>query len=213
MNILPDPNNKMNSAGQLDPAGTAGPGFASVTLTSVEPIMRTRTNSNRLLTRSEVGQKWQITIGYNKMSRQEFEVLNAFLLAKNGGLTPFFVELPQYLVPQDSAMTTDPTTSAAVSAGSTSIPFTSTAGVPTRGDLFTVNDSSDSAHTKAYKVVSVDAGVITCSPGVVRDISSGATLVFSSPKLRVVLAGDSVTESLDVNNLYSFGLKLEEAQV
>ena len=37
-NILPDPNNTIGEAGQA--AGTAGPGFATVSLTSEQPTMK-----------------------------------------------------------------------------------------------------------------------------------------------------------------------------
>ena len=46
-NILPDPTNTIGNAGQV--AGTAAEGFASVQLTSDQPTLRDRTNSDRLL--------------------------------------------------------------------------------------------------------------------------------------------------------------------
>ena len=50
--VLPDPNNTIGDAGQ--PAGTAGPGYASVQLTSDQPTLRDRTNSGRILARAIV---------------------------------------------------------------------------------------------------------------------------------------------------------------
>ena len=51
LNILPDPNNKIDNAGIADNTnGVAGPGFASMTLTSNDKVMMSRTNTGRTRT-------------------------------------------------------------------------------------------------------------------------------------------------------------------
>jgi len=45
-NTLPDPNYQVGDDGGT--SGSTGPGFASVSLTSTSPIMKTRTNSGRM---------------------------------------------------------------------------------------------------------------------------------------------------------------------
>ena len=99
--VLPDPNNTIGDAGQV--AGTAGPGYASVRLSSENSTMRTRTNSGRLISRAIGYHLWKISIEYNPMTREDFQRIYNFLIHKRGGLTPFFVSLPQYRIPQDSA--------------------------------------------------------------------------------------------------------------
>jgi len=70
-NVLPDPNNSIGNAGQS--TGTAGPGYASVSVTSEQPMLRDRTNSGRILARSVAGHTWKIKISYNPMTREDFE--------------------------------------------------------------------------------------------------------------------------------------------
>ena len=70
-NILPDPNNTIGAAGQV--AGNAGPGFASVQLTSTQPVIRDSTNSGQLLARAIAAHKWSVNITYNPMVRSDFE--------------------------------------------------------------------------------------------------------------------------------------------
>lgn len=212
-NILPDPNNPINAAGEYDAGGTPGPGYASVRLSSIEPIMRDRTNSQRLVTRGVAGHRWEISINYNPMTREEFDPIYTFLLYRRGGIRPFFVSLPQYTLPKDSALVTDPTTTSPVVAGESVIPYTVAAGTPTMGDLFTISDPSDSAHTKAYMVIGVSAGNIITNTPVARDISNGSTLTFIDPFIRVVISGDVQEYNLGTENLFSFSLKLEEAQI
>ena len=104
LNILPDPNNAIGNAGET--GGTAGPGFASVQLTSDQPTMRDFTNSGRLLARAIARHQWKVNISYNPMTETEFNRVYSFLLHRRGGVNPFFVSLPQYRTPQDSTFAT-----------------------------------------------------------------------------------------------------------
>ena len=105
--VLPDPSNKRTYWGAADTSGDAGPGFASVKLTSDQKIMMSRTNSQRVISRAAAGQKWNIDIGYHPMTRAEFNPVYTFLLQQRGPLTPFFVELPQYSSSQNALFNTD----------------------------------------------------------------------------------------------------------
>jgi len=210
--VLPDPNNKIDATGLNNPTGDPGPGFASVRLSSNQQIMSNRTNSGRLVLSTVASQYWDISISYNPMLREQFDIIYSFLLRKRGGLIPFQVSLPQYLRPKDSALVNNPVTTALVDAFQSSIPYYVSAGTPKIGDLFTVEDPNDSAHSKAYIVTGVIGGSIHCSPPLSKEVSAGATLRFIDPLIRVVFSGDVEEYSLNVNNLFSFSLKLEEAQ-
>lgn len=211
-NILPDPNYPITDAGETNMAGNPGPGFESVKLASVQPIMSSRTNSGLSLTRAIAAHHWTIDISYNPMTREMFDPVYSFLLSRRGGLLPFYVSLPQYRTPKDALMVSNPTTSALVTAGSLTIPFSSAAGTPKPGDLFTVSDVGDSTHTKAYMVSWVDAGEIGLTSEVSKNITSGSTLTFINPLIRVLGKGQQ-EYNLGVNGLYAFSLKLEEAQI
>ena len=107
---LPDPNYKRFVDGTNDASGTTGPGFAQVKLTNDQKILTSRTNSQRLLARAIVGQKWKIDINYNPMTQEEFAPVFAFLLEKQGPMNPFFVSLPQYRTWQNSSFNSFVTT-------------------------------------------------------------------------------------------------------
>ena len=76
--ILPDPNNTIGEAGQV--AGTAGPGFANVSLTSDQKTMKDFTNSGRILARAIAAHRWKIKISYNPLTRDEFDRIYTFLI-------------------------------------------------------------------------------------------------------------------------------------
>jgi hypothetical protein len=100
-NILPNPDNAYNVAGQ-DSGNDTGPGFVSVKLSSEHKINNQRTNSGRLISRELSGHKWNIDITYNPLTREEFDPVYSFLLQSRGSMKPFFISLPQYSVPKDS---------------------------------------------------------------------------------------------------------------
>ena len=123
-NTLPDPNNTITAAGTDAGGGTAGPGFKSVQLSSIQPILRDRTNSGRIISRSHVYHKWEVGITYNPLTKAQFDPIYNFLLHKRGTLKPFFVSLPQYRAQGPTSRTV---ASSAV-AGATSITFSGSGG-------------------------------------------------------------------------------------
>lgn len=205
-NTLPDPNNRINHAGN-DSSGTYGPGFASVKLAAVQPVMRDRTNSGRVITRSHVYHKWDISITYNPLTKEDFDPIYNFLLHKRGTLTPFLISLPQYRAQGPTSRTIAST----VAAGATTVTSAGSGGTAIKpGMLFTIADSQDSAHTKAYVVTQVNGTALTISPGLAKAVVGGASLNFADPKLKVIQTSDTREYTLNTNNLYSFSLKLEE---
>jgi len=233
-NTLPDPNNTIGTAGQVN--GTAGPGFASVNLSSIQPTVKDFTNSGRLLARAIAFHKWEVQIKYNPMIRSDFERIYTFLLQRQGGINPFFVSLPQYRVPQDSTFATFAASNnleatGTITAGATTA-LLSTSGysnttnkTPSPGDLFTIT-GTNSNHTKTYMVTRAettadyDTGKAQPSasqvrihfiPGMAKQVENGDDFIFHNPLIKVI-AKDSQQYSLNTNNLYNYSLSLEEVQ-
>jgi len=237
LDILPDPSNPIGLGGQAlatASGGTAGPGFASVTFSSEAPIQTSRTNSGRVITRSIAGHKWNINIRYNPMTRDQFEPVYSFLLEKNGRLNPFFVKLPQNANSRNAAFTSADATITTATTGTKGAGFilqaghnTTEATQPQPGDMFTISDSNDSLHTKAYRVTRVMGNstynsalhsqpttaqrIVYFTPHLQRDVAQGATCDYT-PLVRVMLKADVQSYSLGTNNLFQFSLNLEEAQ-
>ena len=238
LDILPDPNNPIGTAGQslaTGSGGTDGPGFASVSFSSEAPIQMSRTNSGRVITRSIAGHKWNINITYNPMTRDQFEPVYSFLIEKNGRLNPFFIQLPQHMLSRNTAFASANPTITTATTGSKGAGYILTAGhsttestQPQPGDMFVIQDSNDSLHTKAYRVTRVMGNgtynsaihsqpttsqrIIYFTPHLQRDVASGATCDFGGPYIRVMLKSDVQSYSLGTNNLFQYSLQLEEAQ-
>jgi len=231
-NILPNPSNAYNIAGQ-DSGNDKGPGFASVKLASEHAINNSRTNSGRLISRELSGHKWGIDINYNPLTREEFDPVYSFLLQARGSMKPFFVSLPQYKNPKDLTFSqyvgtngfspNDPHAAGLTEILVEQANYTTSNGTPRPGDIFNIADT-DSNHKKAYQVTRVETAAdhtnavdadqlrIHFIPALQRNVSTSATLTFVNPLFRVVLKNDVQEQSLGVNGLFSFNLKLEEAQ-
>jgi hypothetical protein len=98
----------------------------------------------------------------------------------------------------------------------------------TRGDMITFNDSSNSNHLKAYKIVRMHTSTNKLSgdsalnqsderryyvvPPVEKEVSASSSLVYTNPLIRVINTSDVFEYNLGTNNLFQFSLNLEEAQ-
>ena len=165
------------------------------------------------------------------MTRDQFEPVYSFLLEKRGRLKPFYVVLPQYSSPRTSTSGTISFQSAE-SAGANNFITSghdSVTGGLRPGDMFTVTDSQNSNHKKAYQIVRVndstnklssDSALNTSderryyvTPPLEKSVTSGSTLVYTNPLIRVIQTSDVQEYDLGTNNLYQFSLQLEEAGV
>lgn len=238
---LPDPGYKRHFSGanEVSGVGDVGPGFASVDLTSDQKVMVSRTNSQRVLAKAVAGHKWNIDIKYHPMTQAEFRPVDAFLQAKQGALNPFFVALPQYNTPANSAWVTDLgnhtfTAASAHSAGVSKIEITGSSSytvnagstdIPLPGEVFTITDSSNTNHTKVYMITYVETPALyeagTTAPGtnnlrlginppLAKDVTTNGTLNFINPLFKVIMPAATRKYSLNTDNLYQFSLKLEE---
>lgn len=232
---LPDPTFGVSNAGSVDAAGTKGPGFASENVRSIRPVQVSRTISGRGVHRETGSHVWEIDIQYHPMLRAQFDVVASFLDTRNGRLYPFYVVLPQYSKPRDSAFATFAAANVMQivgthTAGKESILIDAVpniSGTASFGDFFTITDTNDVNHTKAYKVNRVETNALYqqgttqptvkqlrlwITPPLVRDVADNATINWINPRFRVIQKGDVQEYKLDTDNLYQYNLQLEEIQ-
>jgi hypothetical protein len=234
---LPDPNWTINTAGEGHASShTAGPGFSAITFSSEAPVQVSQTNSGRIITRQIAGHKWGVSITYNPMTREEFEPVYSFLLQRKGRLNPFYVVLPNQSSSRNTAFNTwlatpkvilaDGALNAGVDVMRQKVHSDVVTTQPQPGDMFTITDDEDSLHTKIYRITRVTnendfltgseptdvQRYIYFTPNLQRGIKDEAIINYTNPQIRVILKNDVQEFSLGTNNLYTFGLQLQEAQ-
>ncbi len=231
--VLPDPYNPLTTAGQR--TGTRyGPGFASVVVGNADGGQVDRTNSGRVVSRSYGGSHLTAKITYNELTKADFEPVSSFILMRNCKINPFYVELPQYTLPDDATFAsfcssntiTLPTAHAAglmyIIVGSTG----TITGLPKPNSLINIVDSTNTNHTKAYMITRVETNTdyetTLGAPGsnklrlslhcpLSKASASGSTVIFLSPKMKCLLTNQWEYE-LSNDNLYNFGIQVEEAE-
>ena len=169
------------------------------------------------------------------MTRDQFEPIYSFLLQRKGRLNPFYVVLPNQNASRNANFNThlssntilvDGALNTGVEVMKQKVHSTTAADQPQPGDMFTITDSGDSLHTKVYRVTRVTnasnflAGsepaaaerYVYFTPNLQRATSNNSTVNYTNPQIRVILKKDIQQFSIGTNNLYTFGIQLEEAQ-
>jgi hypothetical protein len=189
--LLPDPNNKINSAGASDSSGTAGPGFAKIKFTSENNTQMSRTISGRGVAASPGFHKWSFDISYNPMTRDEFDPVASFLESRRGRLNPFYVILPQHAKPRDSDFNTFLTTTGrkiyvgwyhsvnnySIASGIATVYFSDTKTIPP----FNIGDSIGVTAAVMGSISGTSPIVTECTTSYVRFAASGTVGLTAIP--------------------------------
>ena len=223
---LPDPFNAINSQGNV--GSTAPVGFAGVTVTSKQDIMKSRTNSGVTVTRAASYHMFQVNVSYNPMTKANFDLIYAFILEKQASLRPFFVQLPQHYSSAASGTSIPLVESATIGTRQVLVNTTATINV---GDMFNIVDANGVAvnnHTKAYQIVRVETSStlhsdatlntatnptatnhkrLTFTPNLFKAATYNATsssnqfLEVGRPKIQVLQSGNTQQYQLNADNL------------
>lgn len=221
-NILPDPVNTIDEAGQNLSGGVAGPGYKTVKLSSVQNVLTDRSRSGITYRRINQYHQWKIDITYNKLTKTQFDTVYPFLLQRQSFQEAFFVNLPQYQYPGSPRSGINYAAATILQPAGQQYFQTGASGDLlnlNKGDMFTISDPTDATHLKAYKVTAIDAAnyqlfiTPTLQRKVDRTSANGSPVISwdpNNPKIRVIAVGSTVDYSLDSSGLYSFSVKLEE---
>lgn len=225
-NRLPDPDWGIDQDGTGGTSFTKGPGFASVNVSSKQPVMRDRTNSGRLISRVQMYHQWRIDISYNPMTEAQFDPIYSFLLRKQAEASAFYVVLPQDKLTSGNFNTLanvagDFNATANISAGARALTldhggtapasdFTAD-NLPPVGTYFNI----PSIDFKTYMITAAELNStnadISFIPALSKNITTTDDFEFLTVQFRVVQVGDTSQYSLGTTGLYQFSLKLEEA--
>ena len=209
--ILPDPNHKINLAGQTDAAGLGGPGYAAVSVKSTERMIQSKYNSQRYESQPGSYHAWQIGISYNPLTCEEFHTIFAFVEFKRSGLEPFYVSVPPY----DAQTLIGITLDSAASKKDETLEIDGTGAAP--GMIFNVAGSP-----KVYKVTRVETNTLNDSPvsvgkerlhitpPLIEDVASSTSLNFVDVLFKVDQLGDTSNYVLNSDGLFQYSLSLEE---
>jgi hypothetical protein len=189
--------------------------FRAVNFRSNQKTLFSETDSGKTFRRQVQGQRFSFTVSYPPMKRTEFAPIMAFIMKQRARKENFTITLPSYF----NALGSETGTllvNGAHSVADTTIAIdgfaSDGAGRLKAGDLIKF------AHDKVYMIIddvtsSSNAATVTIEPPLRTALTNNSSVAYDSIQFTVHLASDVQEYSLGTNNLYTFSLNLEEAQV
>ena len=240
-NTLPDPNNSIGDGGQTTGSAGPGFSSVKLasehkilnTRTNSGRLVSRELSGHKWnidisynpMTRDEFDPVYSFLLQKRGAMRPFFVSLPQYKAPKNSDFATYVASSPNKFVTTSSLAAGAVSLTVNHSGGTTY--NSSTHGTAKPGDLFTIDDTNDANHTKVYQVVRVESALaqesgttdlstnelrIQFIPALQRAVSSAAEVKFHDPQFRVILKNDIQEYDLNSDNLYSFSLKLEEAQ-
>lgn len=162
------------------------PEFASLNVTSRHNNVKTETRSGRVQVRSIGAQRWELTAQYRLMTREQMQPIIAFIMAQQGSLETFQIQLP---VHDDALGNVSGTVRAngAHAIGDSTITIDGITGTLKAGDFIKFAN-----HTKVYMVTAdrSGAGTLSIQPGLLSAVPDNTVITYDNVQFTVRLAND-----------------------
>lgn len=190
------------------------PGPKDAELISDQPTFTSKSETGKRQARNAGGHQWFATFNYPLLNRDEFEPINAFIMAQRGELEEFQVVMPQKATPRGVA-TGSPTVAVPAIAEDTTIIITgftiNTPGILKAGDVIKF-----ASHSKVYmNITDLDANssgacVATIEPPLVQPLGAGEVVTVNNVPFTMSVIGlhKYKTRNPMVN---TYKLKMEES--
>lgn len=162
------------------------PEFASLNVTSRHNNVKTETRSGRVQVRSIGAQRWELTAQYRLMTREQMQPIIAFIMAQQGSLETFQIQLP---VHDDALGNVSGTVRANGShaIGDSTITIDGITGTLKAGDFIKFAN-----HTKVYMVTAdrSGAGTLSIQPALLSAVPDNTVITYDNVQFTVRLAND-----------------------
>lgn len=164
----------------------ASPEFASLNITSRHNNVRTETRSGRVQVRSIGAQRWELTAQYRLMTRAQMQPIMAFIMAQQGSLETFQIQLPLH---DDALGSVSGTVEAngSHSIGDSTINIDGITGTLKAGDFIKFAN-----HSKVYMVTAdrSGSGVMNIQPALLEAVPDNTVVTYDNVQFTVRLAND-----------------------
>lgn len=196
-------------------AGTfpSTPEPATATLTYVQPVFASMSESAKRQSRISGGHLWRIELNWDKNTREFFAPLYAFIASQRGRFDSFQIVLATHKTPIGAGGGT-PLTNGAVTEGAETVAtdgWPASTTVLKAGDVFKFND-----HSKVYLITSdattdgTGAVTLNLTPPVIKAVSDGIGLTTTGVQFTVAMNDDMLEWKASAPHLVGYSLDLVE---
>jgi hypothetical protein len=181
------------------------PEFQAINVSSRHNNLFSEALSGRVQVRSLGGQRWAFTARYNRMTRQEFQPVFAFVTSQQGRLGSFGI-VPPVIGSTSGDATGTARVNGTTPAGETSVPVDGFTGSIKAGDFVKFN------HGKVYMVTEDRSGPgnISIEPALVTDVADDEQMVYNDVTFTMRLDNDVQEYDLNASEQYEYQVDMVE---
>lgn len=182
------------------------PEFQSINFRSNSPVTSNTSISGKRTVRSLNSQRWEFSARYDRLTKEEFGPVYAFLISQGGQLGEFSVIPTEISSARGNASGTC-TIGVTTNAGSSTVVVGLT-GSLLKGDLIKFSN-----HTKVYMVTEdrSGSGTLTIFPSLLQQVTTSDTVIYDDVPVQVRLVNDIQEFELNSNNQYTFEVDFRES--
>lgn len=185
------------------------PEFQSINLRSVNSTASNESISGKMTVRSLGSHRWEFTASYDRLTKEEFNPVYAYIVSQ-GGMLGSFTIYPSEINNTRGTAAGAVLVNGSHTAGDTTINIDGLGVSETlkAGDIIKFAN-----HDKVYMVVSdrTGDGVLTIFPALTANLADNEAITYNNVPMVVRLANDIQEFSLNSNNQYGFEVDFRES--
>jgi len=176
------------------------PEFQTINVTSRNFTRKSESLSGKISVRANPSQRWEMTASYDRLTKSEVGIINAFIVSQ-GGEYGFFDLIPTEI---SSSRGSNPAGTARVNgahtAGDKTILIDGLLNSLLKGDFVTF-----AGHTKVYMLTEdrAGAGTMTIYPPLVANVPNNAIITYNNVPFKVRLKNSVQSYEVSANNQYN----------
>lgn len=181
------------------------PEFQAINVSSRHNNLFSETVSGRVQVRTLGGQRWAFTAQYNRMTREEFQPVFAFVTSQQGRLGSFGI-VPPVIGSTSGTATGTARVNGSAAPGATEVPVDGFTGTIKAGDFVKFS------HGKVYMVTADQdgAGNISIEPALVQGVNDEEEMVYNDVTFTMRLDNDVQQYDLNANEQYEYQVDMVE---
>jgi len=181
------------------------PEFQAINVSSRHNNLFSEALSGRVQVRSLGGQRWAFTARYNRMTREDFQPVFAFVTSQKGRLGSFGI-VPPVIGSTSGDATGTARVNGSTSAGESSVPVDGFTGSIKAGDFVKFS------HGKVYMVTEDRSGPgsISIEPALVTDVADDEEMIYNGVTFTMRLDNDVQEYALNASEQYEYQVDMVE---
>ena len=183
------------------------PEFQTINVSSNNFNIKSESLSGKISVRANPSQRWEMTASYDRLTKQEVGIVNAFVVSQGGEYGTFSL-IPTEISSSRGTISGTALVNGAHSVGDKTIQVDGFTGTLLRGDFIKFN-----SHSKVYMVTEdrSGAGEVTIYPPLIAALLNNEAMTYDDVPFNVRLNNSVQSYEVSANNQYNVEVDFVEA--